>query len=210
MKSALNALAVIFWLLWAAWLFLDELGRGFGGASAPTYGEVGFAVVLVVFLAVLGSVIASRFADGPRAWTLAVLPFVFVLLGHGFLVARRSAALRERQAEDEERAREVQARFDEIPADFRYRGAFAIDDPRVASILVIDPETGSLAEVAQERQSIVTYCLGALEGETLTLSGEPDLHDFVDASGATVYDRFTVRTDPAAAPADCDYERYDF
>lgn len=210
MKSALNALAVTLCLVWAAWVFLDELGHAFAGATAPTHGEVGFAVVVLVSVAVLGSVIASRFADGPRGWTLAALPFVFVALGHGFLVAREGAARSEREARREERARAVQARFDEIPADFRHRGGFAVDDPRIASILVIDADTGRLAQVDQEPLSLETYCLGALAGEVLTLAGEPDLHDYVDASGATVYDRFTVRTDPAGAPVDCDYERYDF
>jgi hypothetical protein len=154
-------------------------------------------------------VIASRFTEGRRAWTFATLPFVFLLVGVGFLTARESNARMAQIEEREARARVVQARFDEIHADFTFRGEFAVDDPTVASILVIDAETQSLAQVQHEGQSITTYCVGALEGETLRLVGELDLHDYVDASGATIYDRYTVLTGLERAP-DCNHERYDF
>ena len=210
MKSALNAAAIGAWLVWAGWILLDEISRGYAGASAPTHGEVGFAVVLVVLLAVVGSVIASRSTDGPRGSALAALPFLFVLVGHGLLVARQGDARRRRRAADEERARVVQARFDELDAAFTYRGAFEIDDTVVASILVIDEEARSIARVDREPLSLVTFCMGALEGQTLWLSPDLDLHDYVDASGATVYDRFTIVADPAGPPTDCNHERYDF
>lgn len=211
MKPTLNALALTLWLVWAGFLFLDELSSGFGGASAPTYGEMGVAVVIVVFLAGLGSVIASRVTEGPRGTVLAALPFVFVVVGHGFLVARRGPARGEWDEPRGGRASVVRARFDELPADFTYRGELA-GDVELASILVIDAETGSLARVDLEELSIVTYCLGTLEGDTLRLVGELDLdlHDYVDASGGTIYDRFTVVTDPAGPRTDCHPERYDF
>lgn len=118
MKTGLNVLAVGVCLVWAGALYLGDLGRSYGNAPAHlSHGETGAAVVLLVSLAVVACVVASRRTEGNRSWALAASPFLLVLVGQAFLGHRVSSAQTSRDEEVQARARVVQSRFDEIPAE---------------------------------------------------------------------------------------------
>jgi hypothetical protein len=212
MKTALNVLAVGACVVWAGALYLGELGRSYGNAPAHlSHGEVGAAVVLLVSLAVVACVVASRRTEGDLSWALAASPFALLLVAQAFLGHRVSSAQTSRDEEQEARARMVQSRFDEIPAELRrHRDSFGEFSELLDSVLVIDADTQSLVRVDHERQSLLALCVGRIDGSTLELYGDTSLEDYTDSAGRTVYDRFTVvRADQPERP-DCNYERYSF
>lgn len=210
MKTALNVLAVVGCLVWVGMLSLYEYGRALGSLTPSSHGETVAAVSVVVSLAVLASVIASRYSEGNRAWALAASPFVFMLVGHAFLDHQRSSARASHEVEERSRARDVQSRFDATTRQFSRRGDFGESSDLLGSILVIDHATHTMVRVDHRRESLEAFCVGGIDGNTLELWGEMGVHGYTDDAGRTVEERFTVARGHQPEGADCPDEAYSF
>jgi hypothetical protein len=212
MKTALNVLAVIACLVWAGWELLLGYGRAFGSLRPSSDGEMGAAVIAFVSMAVLASVIGSRYSAGNRARALTVLPFVVIVAGHLSIdYYQRSSRLAARSEDRESRARSVQSRFDAIPAEFSRHDGFGEYSTLLGSILVIDEGTQTMIRVDHEPERLEAFCVGGIDGTTLELWGDLGVDHYTDDAGRTVEDRFTVvqrRRSPDRA--DCPYQRYTF
>jgi hypothetical protein len=75
---------------------------------------------------------------------------------------------------------------------------------------VIDAAGRSMVRVDHTRHSLVTVCVGGIDGSTLELWGEVGVAGYTDRAGRSVDDRFTVVEGRRPEGADCDHERYSF